>query len=248
MIEERFDLETPHGSMPTFLTRPEEGGPFPVVLFLMDAPSIRPALRDMASRLASAGYFVLQPYLYYANEPYREFSASDEDMHRRRELMSELSPKRIVDDAKALFAYADANEHAKKGKAGVMGYCMSGPFAIAVANAFPERVAAAASVHGAWFVTDKPDSSHRNVANVRAELYFAWADEDPTAPRSDLDAMKAALQQAGVRHRIEFYAGAQHGFAPPGHARYDRAASERHWERLHALFRRNLTGGPGELL
>ena len=240
MIEQHVDIQTPHGSMPSFVFHPEEEGPFPVVLYLMDAPSIRPALRDMASRLASVGYYVLLPYLYYAKEPYREFGASDEDMHRRRELMKSLTKARIVDDAAALFAFADASAHAQPGKAGAVGFCMSGPFAVAIANAFPDRVAAAASIHGAWFVKDEPDSSHLNLAKVKAELYFAWVDGDPTAPPSDLATMEAALHAAGVRHRIELYAGVQHGFAPPGGARYDRAASERHWERIFALFRRNL--------
>ena len=54
MIERRIEITTPDGVMPTFEFYPEEGGPHPVVFYLMDAPSIRPALRDMASRLASA--------------------------------------------------------------------------------------------------------------------------------------------------------------------------------------------------
>lgn len=240
MIEERTDVETADGVMPTFVLHPEEGGPFPLVLFLMDAPSIRPALMDMASRLACAGYYVMLPYLYYRNEPFREFGASDEDMHRRKELMASLTKARIVADAKTLLAVAESSEHAKTDRMGVVGYCMSGPFSVAVANAFSDRVAAAASIHGAWFVTDQPDSSHLNVGNVKAELYFGWADDDPTAPLSDLEKMETALKQAGVRHRIERYRGAHHGFAPRGHQSYDRAASERHWERLHALFQRNL--------
>jgi carboxymethylenebutenolidase len=240
MIEKRVDVKTPHGTMPTFVFHPEEGGPFPLVLFLMDAPSVRQALRDMASRIACVGYTVVLPYLYYADEPYREFGASDEEMHRRTELREKLTRARIVDDAAALFEQAE-KEPVKPGKAGVIGYCMSGPFALAVANAFPDRVAAAASFHGAWFVTDNPDSSHRNVSNVKAEVYLGWADKDPTAPDSDREAMEAALTEAGVRHRIELYPGALHGFAPPGGARYDRAASERHFERMFALLARNLS-------
>jgi carboxymethylenebutenolidase len=240
MIEKRIDVATGHGTMPTFVFHPDEGGPFPTVLFLMDAPSVRQSLRDMSSRIASVGYYVLLPYLYYADEPYREFGSSDEEMHRRTELREKLTKARLVADARALFAVADADAHAKTDRVGIVGYCMSGPFAVAIANAFPDRVRAAASIHGAWFVTDKPDSSHLNVSNVKAELYFGWADADPTAPRSDLEAMEAALSKAGVRHRIELYAGAQHGFAPPGGARYDRAASERHFERVLALFARNL--------
>ncbi|MEZ4223281.1 MAG: dienelactone hydrolase family protein [Polyangiaceae bacterium] len=240
MIEERIDIQTPDGVMPTYILHPDEGGPFPMVLYLMDAPSIRPALIDMASRLASAGYYVMLPYLYYRDEPFREFGASDEDMHRRKELMASLTKARIVSDAKTLVADAEQSKYAQTDKVGVVGYCMSGPFAVAVANAMPDVVKAAASIHGAWFVTDKPDSTHLNVSDITAELYFAWADDDPTAPDSDLKTIHEVLRKADVRHRIERYRGHHHGFAPPGHQNYDRAASERHWERLHSLFRRNL--------
>ena len=64
MIERQVEIQTPEGSMTTFEYHPEEGGPYPIVLYLMDAPSIRPALRDMASRLATAGYYVLLPFLF----------------------------------------------------------------------------------------------------------------------------------------------------------------------------------------
>ena len=51
--------------------------------------------------------------------------------------------------------------------------------------------------------------------------------------------MTAALDAAGVEYTIDTITGAEHGFAPAG-ARYDRAASELHWERVHALLRRNV--------
>ena len=54
MEQQRIEVATPEGSMTTFVHRPTHGGPHPVVLYLMDAPSIRPELHDMASRLASA--------------------------------------------------------------------------------------------------------------------------------------------------------------------------------------------------
>ncbi|MBS1848547.1 MAG: dienelactone hydrolase family protein, partial [Actinobacteria bacterium] len=64
MIEQRLELDTADGPMTTFVFHPEGDGPHPVVLYLMDAPGIRPALADMASRLATAGYYVMLPYLY----------------------------------------------------------------------------------------------------------------------------------------------------------------------------------------
>lgn len=56
MIEHELDIKTPDGEMNTFIAYPEEGGPFPVVLFLMDAMGKREELHDMARRLANRNF------------------------------------------------------------------------------------------------------------------------------------------------------------------------------------------------
>ncbi len=241
MIEQQIEIATPDGSMTTFEFHPEEGGPFPVVLYMMDAPSIRPALRDMASRLATAGYYVLLPFLYYRDTPYKEFGLSDEEMHERRTLMLNVTRDKAMVDVEAMLGHAATNDKADLSrKIGAVGFCMSGPLVLAMAQRLPEQVGAIASVHGAWVVTDKPDSPHLQLDQIRAEVYFAWADEDPTATIEEMHIMEAALAAAGVTSRIDLMRGAVHGFAPPGGERYDREASERHWERVHDLLQRNL--------
>jgi carboxymethylenebutenolidase len=239
MIERRIEVVTKEGSMTTFVVHPEHGGPHPVVLYLMDAPSIRPALMDMAWRLASAGYYVMVPYLYYRGGPYREFGQTDEDMHARQDLMATVTPANIVGDAEALLSVAASDAAAKDGKVGAVGFCMSGGLVISLARALPERVAAVASVHGAWMVRDTADSPHVGLDAVRAEVYMAWVDGDPTAPPETIPVMRKALDDAGVPFTLDLIVDAQHGFAPAG-PRYDSAASELHWERVHSLFRRNL--------
>lgn len=240
MIERELEVPTPEGEMKTFLYHPEHEGPHPVVLYLMDAPSIRPALRDMASRLASAGYYVMLPYLFYRGGPFREFGKSDEDMHARKELMATVTPTNIVRDAKALLAVAGGDPAAAGGRIGAVGFCMSGGLVISLARAMPDRVAAVASIHGAWLVRDTPDSPHRNLDTVKAEIYLGWCDKDPTAPPDDVPVMRAALEAAGITYTLDWITDALHGYAPPGGERYNRAASELHWERVHSLFRRHL--------
>lgn len=239
MIEREVDLPVPDGEMKTFVFHPEHDGPHPVVLYLMDAPSIRPALKDMASRLATAGYYVLLPYLFHRGGPYREFGQSDEDMHARQELMGTITPTNIVGDAEALLAFADDDPAARHGDVGAVGFCMSGGLAVALARALPERVAAVAAIHGAWMVRDTPDSPHLDLDRVRAEVHLAWCDDDPTAPPETIPVFRQALEDAGVRYTFDLHTDAVHGFAPAG-PRYHRYASELHWERVHSLFRRNL--------
>jgi dienelactone hydrolase len=69
---------------------------------------------------------------------------------------------------------------------------------------------------------------------------MAWCDKDDTAPAETIPVMRQALEKAGVSYTIDFLTEALHGYAPPGSPRYNRDASELHWERVHSLFRRNL--------
>ncbi|HWL42658.1 MAG TPA: dienelactone hydrolase family protein [Ilumatobacter sp.] len=239
MIETEVDLATPDGAMKTFVYHPEGGGPHPLVLYLMDAPSIRPALKDMASRLATAGYYVMLPYLFYRGGPFREFGASDEDMHARQEMMATVTPAGILTDAATLLAYAEADPAADAARFGAVGFCMSGGLTLAVAKAYPGRAVAAASIHGAWLVRDTPDSPHLNLESATAEVYLGWADNDPTAPEEQRPIVTGALDAAGLTWTMDTYAEAVHGYAPAG-PRYHRYASEQHWERVHDLMFRNL--------
>lgn len=239
MEQRRVEISTPEGSMTTFVHHPSHSGPHPVVLYLMDAPSIRPALHEMASRLASAGYYVLLPFLFYRGSEFREFGADDADMHQRFELMGTVTPTNIVSDAEALLAFAADDPAAAGGPVGAVGFCMSGGLAVSLARAMPDRVKAAASIHGAWLVRDTDDSPHLGLDVVAAELHFAWCAEDGTAPAEHREVMEAALRDAGVTYTLDWHEDAVHGFAPPG-PRYHQEASELHWERVHSLLRRNL--------
>ena len=65
MQELELDIQTKDGAMNTFITRPDGDGPYPVVIFLMDAPGKREELHDMARRIATVGYYVMLPNRYY---------------------------------------------------------------------------------------------------------------------------------------------------------------------------------------
>jgi carboxymethylenebutenolidase len=240
VIETEIDLRTADGTMMTVVVHPEIGGPHPLVMYLMDAPSIRPALRDMASRLATAGYYVMLPYLFYRGGPFREFGQSDEDMHARTELMATVTPTGIVTDAAALLDHAESDPMADTNRFGAVGFCMSGGLTLSVAKAYPGRMVAAASIHAARPVRDTPDSPHLGLETATAEVYLGWPDNDPTAPEEMRPVLTGALDAAGLTWTMDTYSDAVHGYAPPGTERYNRRASEQHWERVHDLMFRNL--------
>ena len=242
MIEHHLDITTADGAMNSFVVHPEEGGPFPVVLFYMDAPGKREELHDMARRIAAVGYCVVLPNLYYRQSADFWLSERTPDaMARMFALMGTLDAKTTACDTRALLAFVDALPAADPQRIAAVGYCMSGPFVVWAGVAFPDRIKCIASIHGANMATDQPDSPHRVVAGLRCESYFACAEIDKWAPPADIQALEAGLAAGAAPHRVEWYSGVEHGFVFPLRAGiYNRTAAERHWERLFSLFARAL--------
>src|ERR1700758_331128 len=136
MIEQTLDITTAAGQMETFICHPERGAPFPAVFLLMDAPGVREELRDMARRLATVGYYVLLPNLYYragrdtifGPDVLEDGSAGRE---RMRAVRTKMTIPPVMEDIAAMLAFADAQKDARKGPVGTHGYCMSGPYSLA---------------------------------------------------------------------------------------------------------------------
>jgi carboxymethylenebutenolidase len=243
MIDQQIEIPTKDGHTTTFITHPERGGPFPVIIFYMDAPAIREELRDMARRLGTAGYYVMLPNLYYRScvMELGPLPVDPEAPERKRmfQFMTSINIPLVMEDTKALLAYAEGQSAANTKIVGSVGYCMSGRYAINAATHFADRVKAAASVYGTHLATDQPDSPHLAAQKTKAELYFACAETDIYAPMDIIEKVKQGMN--GANAEVEIYPGTHHGFAFPKRPVYDRDAAERHWERLLALYRRNLS-------
>jgi carboxymethylenebutenolidase len=245
MIEETLDIMTPAGAMETFVCRPERGAPHPAVLFLMDAPGIRAELRDMARRLATVGYCVLLPNLYYRFGRKTTYGPDvlehgSAEHQRMRAVRTRMTIPPVMADVAAMLRFLDGRDHVRAGAVGCHGYCMSGPYALAAAARHPERISAAASFYGTWLVSDAVESPHLNLAKIKGDAYIACAEHDELAPLSMVDELRRLFQRAQTAGELELYPGVHHGFAFPERKVYDKPAAERHWERLFALYRRRL--------
>src|SRR3984885_9216615 len=245
MFEQTIDIATKDGAMETFIAHPERGGPPPPVMLMMDAPGIREELRMMARRLATAGYYVLLPNLYsragrdtiYGPDVLVKGSA---EQARMRAVRTKMTIPPVMADVAAMLDFAAGQTASKHGPAGIHGYCMSGPYALAAAARYPDRVTAAASFYGTWLVNDAEESPHRNLAKVAGELYIACAEHDELALLPMVDELRGLFERAGTAGELELYPAVHHGFAFPQRWCYDKPAAERHWERLIALYRRRL--------
>ena len=251
----RIDVQTQDGTIDCYTFSPgppsPEGfggtrpGPWPAVILYMDAFGIREELGEMAQRLASHGYFVVLPNLYYrigAFAPFDRRSVLVEGPERDRfkSMIQSLNPTLVMRDTAAVIGMLDQQDGVRDGPIGVVGYCMGGGYALTAAGTFPDRVAAAASFHGGSLATDKPDSPHTLASRMRGRVYVGVAEVDPSFPEEQQSRLERALSEAGVDHTLEVYGGVKHGFALTGHLVYDRDASERHWTRLIELLEQTL--------
>ena len=113
---------------------------------------------------------------------------------------------------------------------------MGGGRALNAAAAYPDRIVAAASIHGGNLASDAPDSPHANAASIKARVYVGTAGVDRSFPPEQSARLAEALRTAEIDHIIENYVGMQHGWAVPDHSVYDEAGAERHWKRLTTFF------------
>jgi carboxymethylenebutenolidase len=242
MSHATIEVATEDGKCPAHVFHPAGSGPWPGVLLYMDGIGIRPALFAMAERLASAGYYVLVPDLFYRSGPY---TAPDPaklfaDPAMRTEWFTKFfahaTSENIMRDTKAFLAHFADQKMVKPGKLGTTGYCMGGRMALAAAGHFPDRFAACASYHGGNIANDAPDSPHLLASKMKARVYVAAADNDPPEQTQRLG---LALAAAGVEHAMETYP-AKHGWVPSDTPVHDAAQAERHWRTLLALFSETL--------
>jgi carboxymethylenebutenolidase len=244
MSVEHVAIPTDDGECPTYVCTPDDGAA-PAVIFYMDGLGMRPTLVDMGRRLASLGYVVLVPDMFYRVGRYdpldpREVLASSEGRAAIGPLVASTDTRRAAADTAAFLGYLDSRTDVIGSKVGTTGYCMGGGISLTVAGTYPDRIAAAASFHGGRLVTDSELSPHHVIPRIEGYVYVAGADHDDSYPPEMAQRLDQALTDAGVEHRCEIYPDARHGFTMSDFPVYDQAAAERHWHELEATFAAHL--------
>jgi len=255
MHDRTVAVPTQAGPIETFISCPEEGGPFPAVVIFMDFWGVREELFDIARRVGTVGYYCMVPDLYHRqgrvrhewrNEKNQMISMHNLDPERQRQAMApleKLSNAMVIEDTGALIEFMDSGEPVRPGGIGSIGYCMGGRHVLCAAGAYPDRFIAGASLHGTMLISDRDDSPHPLAHRFRGELYCGFAEHDPHAPPAMIKELGALLKDCRVGYRHEVHLGAEHGYALPNRDIYDRRAANRDWELIFAMFRRQIPLG-----
>ena len=245
VAESEVVIKTPDGDCDAYFVHPVKGK-HPAVLVWPDIFGLRPAFRQMGKRLAESGYSVLviNPFYRKQKAPTAPDHPNFQDPATRDMLMGlagSLSAETNVTDAKAFGAWLDAQPSVNtKKKMGTTGYCMGGPLVMRTAATLPRRVGGAATFHGGGLVTDKPDSPHLLIPQMKAHYLIAIADNDDQKEPESKNVLKAEFAKAKLPAEIEVYKGSQHGWCPPDAAVYNAELAEKAWARLLVLFKKTL--------
>jgi carboxymethylenebutenolidase len=237
----KIEIKTKDGICPSYVFRPIGKGPWPAVLVFMDGLGIRPAILEVGERLATHGYFVLLPDLFYRSGPYEPMDPHSVFANpEKRKILTEkffalATQSNVMSDTRAFLDYLASEADVKPGGIGTTGYCMGGLMSLTAAGTYPDRIVATATYHGGRLATDAPESPHLLAAKIKSRVYVAGASEDPSFPEEMKARLEEALTKAGVDHKIETYP-AKHGWVFRDTPAYDAAAAERHWQTMLALF------------
>jgi carboxymethylenebutenolidase len=242
-------IPAPDGQSNGTLHLPAGDGPWPGVLVFPDAGGQRETFRQLGDRLASTGYVVLIPDIYYRAGEWAPFDVAtlftDKDERARlATLTSVLTNDRIIADSRAYADFLRARPEVTGSAVGTTGYCLGGRMSLIAAGGLGSAIAAAASFHGGRLaVAGDPSSPHLAADGITATVYVAGAQDDASFTAEQAELLDQALTDAGVDHTVELYP-AGHGFAVPDNPTYDPQAAARHWEALRVLYQAHLHTAP----
>jgi carboxymethylenebutenolidase len=247
VVEKDVNVPMASGVSDSALFYPEGKGKWPAVLVWTDILGLRPVFREMGRRLAAEGYVVLVPNPFYRNAkaPIVDGSfdfSKPEDRAKVMPMAAALTADANISDAKAYTAFLDQQPQTdQKKKMGVQGYCMGGPLTFRTAATAANRIGAAATFHGGGLVTDKPDSPHLLIPQMKAELLCCVADNDDKRDPTAKDKLKESFAAAHLTATVEVFDGCNHGWTVRGSQVYNEAGAERAWAERVALYKRALS-------
>jgi carboxymethylenebutenolidase len=252
VTEKNVEIKTPDGTCDAAFITPTNGAHAGVIIW-PDAFGLRPSMRDMAKRLAAAGYSVLVPNPYYrvGKAPMWEDASKINFAQERPKitpLMQSIQADGAVEkDAPAFVAWLDLQKEIDKNKKiGTQGYCMGGALVMRTAAAVPNRIGAGASFHGGGLVTDRPNSPHLLAPKIKAHMYFGIAINDDKQQPDAKTKLKEAFDAAKNPADVELYSMAQHGWCVPDMPPnadgpiYKKDDAEKAWAKLMTLYKSSL--------
>jgi carboxymethylenebutenolidase len=242
LATQRVQIDVGGSRMGGYLARPDDTRPRPAVIVWMEIFGVNPHIRDVTERAAREGYVALAPDFFHRTAPGLELGYGEKDMQAGIGYLMKLDADEMIADARAALAFLRARKDVVGERIGCMGFCIGGHMAFL--TACESDVRAAASYYGGGIAAPqamggKPSLLSR-VAKIRGRINCYFGAKDAMIPGDQIEAIRKALRDAGVRHEIHVYPDADHGFHCDQRASYHAASAKDAWQKTLQLFREEL--------
>jgi len=226
-----------------YLAIPELAGKLPAIVVVQEIFGVNIHIREVAERLAKAGYIAIAPALFQRIAPRFEVGYSPESAQLGRSYKSQTKADEILSDIQAAIAYLKTLPNVDVESIGSIGFCFGGHVVYLAATL--SEIKATALFYGGGIATSAAGggtgvATIKLTDEIKGEVYAFFGEEDAGIPLDQVDQIESALTYAKIPHRVFRYAGAGHGFFCNHRASYHPQAAADAWPHVLELFQRNL--------
>lgn len=240
--EQKLSVNTQDGPMELFVVFPENTGkPRPAMIVLQEAFGVSNHIQEACRRLAAHGYVAVAPELFHREGHDLQFGY-DEFATKILPVMGRLTNDHMAMDMAAAMEWLKTQSAVDSQRIGTIGFCMGG-FA-AVLGAIKLPIQAAVSFYGGGLTKARSGIGFTplvgEVGSIKCPLLLAYGAEDHGIPPEDIQTMRHALDNAGVKHDERIYANAGHGFLCEDRSAYRPDVAEVAWKETIVWLDENL--------
>jgi carboxymethylenebutenolidase len=213
-----------------YLATPE-GGSGPGVIVIQEWWGLDSGIKEMADRLATAGFVALAPDLYHGE------LAGHTEVDKANELMTSLPPDRAARDMSGAVDYLADHDAVTSDGIGIVGFCMGGLLTFVLAAARPDRIVAAVPFYGFPQGDAQPD-----YGKITAAIRGHMAEHDDFFPPSGAMHLEEELKALGKDVEFTVHPGSGHAFMAPHNAlgTQDEELAARIWPDVTAFLHERL--------
>lgn len=212
-------------TMKAFQAMPKGKKKLGTVLVIHENRGLNPHIKDVALRVAQAGYLAIAPD---ALSPLGGTPANEDEA---RAMIGQLDTQQNLTNFLQGLNYLK-NHKSGNGKTGTVGFCWGGALSGQLAVHDPSLDAAVA------YYGRQPEAA--DVPKIKAELLLHYGGLDERV-NAGIPVFEKALKDAGTKYQLFVYEGANHAFNNnTSPTRYHEAAAKLAWERTLDLFARKL--------
>jgi carboxymethylenebutenolidase len=220
-------------SMHAYVAQPQNPASAPGIILFQEAFGVNGHIRNVADRLAAAGYVVVAPELFHRTAapgleiPYAEFATHAMPHY------GAITPEGLAQDAQAAYDWLLAQPNVQHDKIGAIGFCLGGQVAFVANAALPLQ--AAVSYYGGGLHTRTALAK-----DLHAPHLFFWGGLDAHISKENIQTIIDAVDATGKPYINTVISYADHGFNCDERPSYSPEAAAEAWAFTLAFFKEKL--------